>query len=206
MKKVSRFKHFVRSVCTTFILFAVVITLVLIFRNAYVVGDSMNPTLHNGDLLILQSTASLPTDGKIVVLQSDRIAEATGAESLKNPLIKRVIAREGEYISIFDNGQTVYVSDHALEFDLRGAYYTDGEGNRIGVLPLDEPYINRDVEMTSPDVKNHLVAEGCVYVLGDNRGNSRDSRYFGDVTAEEILGRILIRVFPFSGFGKIESN
>ena len=162
-------------------LVAVVVGLILVFtfvgRIIGVVGSSMVPTLHNGDMLILQSIGYEPRQGDVVVLTKE-------FGSVEGPIVKRVIATEG---------QTVHI-DYATN-----SVYMDGER-------LDEPYINEP--MRSPGVNtitDITVPEGCIFVLGDNRNNSSDSRLpeLGAVDERYVLGRVLFVIFPFQNFGVI---
>ena len=162
-------------------LVAVVVGLILVFtfvgRIIGVVGSSMVPTLHNGDMLILQSIGYEPRQGDVVVLTKE-------FGSVEGPIVKRVIATEG---------QTVHI-DYATN-----SVYVDGER-------LDEPYINEP--MRSPGmntITDITVPEGCIFVLGDNRNNSSDSRLpeLGAVDERYVLGRVLFVIFPFQNFGVI---
>ena len=162
-------------------LVAVVVGLILVFtfvgRIIGVVGSSMVPTLHNGDMLILQSIGYEPRQGDVVVLTKE-------FGSVEGPIVKRVIAT---------GGQTVHI-DYATN-----SVYVDGER-------LDEPYINEP--MRSPGVNtitDITVPEGCIFVLGDNRNNSSDSRLpeLGAVDERYVLGRVLFVIFPFQNFGVI---
>ncbi len=94
--------------------------------------------------------------------------------SHSDPLIKRVVALPGESIEIA-NG-TVYINDRVLE----------------------EPYLTQD---TPGYVAKQLVPEEHVFVLGDNRSSSNDSRYFGMVAYEDILGRAWMRYWPLADVG-----
>ena len=162
-------------------LVAVVVGLILVFtfvgRIIGVVGSSMVPTLHNGDMLILQSIGYEPRQGDVVVLTKE-------FGSVEGPIVKRVIATEG---------QTVHI-DYATS-----SVYVDG-------VRLVVPYINEP--MRSPGVNtitDITVPEGCIFVLGDNRNNSSDSRLpeLGAVDERYVLGRVLFVIFPFQNFGVI---
>lgn len=101
----------------------------------------------------------------------------------KTAYVKRVIAVEGETVFIDYETSTVYVN---------------GE-------PLEEDYIDQIMEYRGPDGEV-TVPEDCVFVLGDNRNNSRDSRFadVGFVTEESILGKATFRVWPLNAFGVID--
>ena len=149
----------------------ILLALLLVFRVVVVSGDSMNPTLIDSDYLLLLSTPlyHTPKNGDIVVASKD---------SFKNgePIIKRVIAVEGQTVDIDYNSGTVYVDGVALQETYINSATTLDEGVK---LPL-------------------LVGEGCVFVLGDNRGRSQDSRSpaIGLIDTREILGKAFLLFLP----------
>ena len=155
----------------------VTILFVFVVRLVGVVGDSMYPTLYNGDRLTLLSNFLYePQVGDIVVLKAVHFDE-------DNPIVKRVIADEGQTIDInFETGD-VWVD---------------------GVL-LDEPYINdpttRFEGMTFPVT----VPENCIFVMGDNRLHSTDSRNpdIGCVDKRYVLGKALRVLLPLNRFGGV---
>ena len=148
-----------------------------ILRLAVVDGDSMNHTLHDKELLIISDLMYTPDNGDIVVFTSPNYPE---------PIVKRVIATEGQTVDIDFETWTVTV---------------DGE-------PLKEDYINKVYgSMDSFDMQFPLtVKEGHVFVMGDNRNESLDSRNsrIGLVDVRNILGEVKIRLFPFDRFGKVD--
>ena len=137
-------------------------------------GTSMVPTLHNKDMLLLQSIACTPKAGDIVVLSEQSFEEGT-------PIVKRVIATEGQTVDL----------DYAS-----GTVYVDG-------VALDEPYLGESMrEPTWATNGRHFdVPEGHIFVLGDNRNNSTDSRdpRVGMVDERCVLGRAVWRLIPFGG-------
>jgi len=161
------------------------VTLILVFtllgRVIGVVGSSMVPTLHQGDLLLLQSIGYRPKCGDVVVLTKESF--------MSQPIVKRVIAVGGQQVHID------YVS---------GTVSVDGK-------VLDEPYINTGETMTAPTapdltITDVTVPEGSIFVMGDNRNHSTDSRSvsLGTVDERYVLGRALFIMFPFSHFGAIK--
>ena len=146
-----------------------------LFKLVQVEGDSMLPTLQNGNRVMIQSLFYQPKDGDIVVITKPTIHH--------KPLIKRVIATEGQEVFInFDNG-TVSVDGEVLDEPYVAALIAE---NRKGIYGFTYPV---------------RVPEGCAFVLGDNRNNSSDSRDIGFVEYRYILGRVILRFFPFDKFG-----
>ncbi len=153
------------------ILVAVVLALVIrqfVFTVVRVDGESMVPTLHHNDRLIVWRLGYTPQNGDIIVLHQEG----------HQPYIKRIIANEGQTVDIDFNTHTVYVDGVALEEDY-----------------IAEPTAVRG-NVTFPVT----VGEDQVFVLGDNRNNSRDSRFL-DVSCvdyNDIMGKAVLRFFPFS--------
>ncbi len=160
-------------------LFAFTLAFVLLlttffFRSSAVVGSSMESTLHDGDQLILYSFMYEPKVGDIIVFED----YSTG---YREPLVKRVIATEGQKIEIYD-AYTVLIDGKKLEEDY---IFLDGPDL------TDYPII-------------HTVEEGHIFVMGDHRNGSSDSRKFRDVSVETVLGKVLFRYYPFDTFKKFD--
>ena len=157
------------------VLAALILVFTFIGRVIVVDGVSMLPTLEHGDLLLLRSIGYTPKQGDIVVLTKE-------FEDADGPIVKRVIATGGQHVEI----------DYAA-----GTVTVDGE-------VLYEPYINGAMEepwyenLTSVD-----VPEGSIFVLGDNRNDSSDSRNvtLGAVDQRYLLGKVIWVIFPFWNFG-----
>ena len=159
--------------CLIIALIVCVLIFVFLFRLVDVVGDSMNPTLENGDKMVVSNLFYTPKQGDIVIFRKDDFKETA--------LVKRVIATEG---------QTVEIDFY------RGEVYVDG-------VLLDEPYIAEPTR-NQIDFKGAMVVpEGCVFVMGDNRNNSTDSRdsRIGMVDTRMIIGKVMFTVFPFNHAG-----
>ncbi|MDO5548753.1 MAG: signal peptidase I [Eubacteriales bacterium] len=153
----------------------VILIFVFLVRIIGVSGESMVPTLQDGDQMLVSNIGYTPEKGDIVVLTKD--------EFLPVPIVKRVIATAGDEIDI--NFETGEVS-------------VNGE-------VLDEPYIAEET-YTYFDVEfPQTVPEGCIFVLGDNRNNSTDSRYseLGMVDTRYVLGKVLCRIYPIGAFGPV---
>ena len=159
-------------------LIAVVIVFTFIFRVVNVSGPSMLPTLKSNDRVILNSMFYKPQNGDVVVI--------THTNKLKEPIIKRIIALENQVVDIDLNSGTVKV---------------DG-------VELDESeYIQNEITNQPTDYEFPLkVPKGHVFVLGDNRPISCDSRYsdVGMIDEKYILGKAEIIVFQFNRIGKIK--
>ena len=156
-----------------------VITLVFVFffRLVGVSGSSMYPTLHDKDIMLAYRLGYTPAQGDVVVIRKESFMEEA--------IVKRVIATEGQEVEINYDTNTVYV---------------DG-------VAMDEPYINQEdadvmEEKQGMVYKEFTVPEGCIFVMGDNRNGSTDSRFgsLGMVDTDYVLGRAVCVVFPFSDF------
>ena len=154
-----------------YLLAGIVIVFLLVFRVIVVNGSSMYDTLLHGDYLLLLSNVFYqePEHGDIVVISK---------ESFDNgkPIVKRVIAKEGQTVDIdFENG-IVYVDGVALQEDYVYTLTTVDEGM---AFPL-------------------TVDDGCIFVLGDNRGVSLDSRNpnVGQIDTREVLGKAIFLIYP----------
>ena len=166
-----------------FAVFAVLFLFSFAFRICVVDGDSMNNTLKNGEKLLTRDLFYSPKCGDIVVLHE------TG--ELNKPIVKRVIAVEGETVHI-------EYGHHEMKITVVG---TDGVARVI-----DEPYIKMVDEDRYSSPMTVTVEEGKVFVLGDNRNHSSDSRTssIGLVDTRRILGRAVFRISPFSRFGTVK--
>ena len=153
------------------VLLVFMLVYILCFRMVIVVGGSMNDTLVNGDRLILISNVLYrnPKAGDIVVASKDSFRDG-------ECIVKRVIATEGQEVDIdFTNGN-VYVD---------------------GVL-LEEDYIYTPTMLYEGVSFPLVVEEGCIFVMGDNRMDSKDSRSteIGLIDCREILGKAVFLLFP----------
>lgn len=157
----------------------VVVTMLLtfVFRQVTVSGGSMENTLQNNDRLIISNLFYEPQVGDIVVISH--------GQKYATPLIKRVIATEGQTLSIdFETGDVV------VDGVLLDEPYTNGPTIRVNQNPMEVPSV---------------IPEGYVYVMGDHRNASLDSRSadVGLINKNDIMGKAEFRIFPFSTFGSI---
>jgi len=157
-----------------------------VFQPTRVVGSSMEPSLHNNDYVFVSKLshtfAGAPDYGDIVIIDSRVFRERGVKDDLADPVstylsvvklaevdnhiwIKRVIGKPGDTIEIMD-----------------GKVYRNG-------TELNEPYIKETMRTAAP--KKVIVPSSEVYVLGDNRNNSSDSRYIGPVPISHVLGKVV---------------
>ena len=152
-------------------LVAVLLIFMFIFRILVVSGPSMEGTLFDGDCLILVSNIfyNNPKYGDIVVASKNSFKDG-------EPIIKRVIATEGQKVDIDFESGIVYVDD----------------------IALDEPYTKTPTNLYEGVNFPLVVEKGHVFLLGDNRNDSNDSRSItiGQVDRREILGKVLFLAFP----------
>lgn len=171
-------------------MFVVLLIFTYLFSVAVVEGDSMLPTLQDADRLLLINFAD-PEPGDVVVLNSDSAYTFDAAGQLREDgglgkkIVKRLIAEANQTVDI----------DFAA-----GIVYVDGK-------PLAEPYTST---LTTRDEGAFTypitVPEGYVFVLGDNRSVSKDSRHpdVGLIPEEDIVGKVWLRVYPLDDFTKVE--
>lgn len=162
----------------TFLVAGVLLVFSLLFRVVVVSGPSMNNTLIDGDWLLLLSNTlySEPKYGDIIVASKDSFDDGT-------PIVKRVIATEGQEVFIDFDAGIVYVDD----------------------IALTEPYTLTPTN-TMEGIEFPITVEpGCVFVMGDNRNVSKDSRSteIGLIDKREILGKAIFLFFPGNNGGKI---
>ncbi len=154
-----------------FALTGILLVFMLLFRLVVVSGPSMRQTLEDGDNLILMSNVfyNNPKYGDIVVACKDDYKDG-------EPIIKRVIATEGQTVDI--------------DFDA-GIVFVDGKA-------LDEPYTNTPTNLPEGTKFPLTVEKGHLFVMGDNRNDSKDSRdpQIGLIDKREILGRAIFLILP----------
>ena len=155
-----------------FTLVAVMVLTTFFFRYSQVEGGSMDMTLADGDRLIISDFLYTPERGDIIVF------EDYGTD-LRDPLVKRIIGVAGDVV----------------EVKIDGSVYVNGE-------LLDEPYVY--VTPGKAPTRIHgkwTVEDGELFVMGDHRDVSKDSREFGPIKVDSVLGEVKLRFYPFDSFG-----
>lgn len=159
------------------VLAVLILLFTFVFRLVVVSGPSMEDTLQDRDTMLVWSLGYTPKQGDIVVLTKKSYQE--------DSIVKRVIAKEGQTVLIDYYGGVVYVDGVALE----------------------EDYIKEWMQLPSygEGLNNVTVPEGCLFVMGDNRNESADSRYpaIGIVDERCVIGRAVMVLFPFGSFGML---
>ncbi len=150
-----------------------------LFQPFIVRGSSMEPNFYSGDYLIIDEISyrfENPERGEVIVFRYPR-----------NPsqrFIKRIIGLPGETVEIKDNKIAVYSSE--------------GEG-----IALDESEYLPGYNLSGSDLTVKLDSDNY-FVLGDNRNFSSDSRKWGPIEKEDIIGKVYVKLFPFSALAKVE--
>lgn len=174
------------------LLLAPVIAIILtmfVFQSYVVDGPSMETTLQNNDRLLvvklprtwarITRQAFIPNRGDVIVFNHTESSFAYDGAPTKQ-LIKRVVALPGERVVVKEGVLTVYNQEHPEGF------------SPDKTLPYGE------VITITPGEVDLVVPEDNVFVAGDNRSNSLDSRYFGAVPSKDIVGKLGLRVYPFN--------
>jgi signal peptidase I len=176
---------------TVLIVAALVIAFVIktfLFQAFYIPSESMVPTLKVGDRVLVNKLSYDLHDvhrGDIVVFKAPKEAQSDGIKDL----VKRVIGLPGDTVEWRDDGR-IYIDDKLL----------------------DEPYLPAGTRTTFSGVPEGCVApadgaSGCkvpaghLFMMGDNRAASRDSRYFGPIEESAIIGRVFVRIWPPGSIG-----
>jgi signal peptidase I len=157
-----------------------------VFQSYQVDGPSMETTLFNNDRLLVWKVPKtiaratghhyIPNRGDVIIFVENELSNY-GQEPSKQ-LIKRVIALPGERLVVKDNKVTVYNKEHPNGFQ----------------PDKTQPY-GKVITQTAGDI-DIVVPNNDVFVMGDNRPNSLDSRAFGPVDSKDIVGKLVLRVWP----------
>jgi signal peptidase I len=187
-------KRSFRSVFSTIMLFGSAFA-IAIFLNTFVIqsyqvdGESMEHTLQNDDRLIVDKVPRtlaritghqyVPKRTDIIIFNIDSLPGYVGQKQL----IKRVIGLPGERVVVHDGKLTVYNSQHPNGFD------------------PDTSGLYRPVEPTGQEVDVRLQSDE-LFVCGDNRPNSEDSRYFGPIKTNQVVAKLVLRIMPLNSAKK----
>lgn len=150
-----------------------------IFQPFFVKGESMEPSFNNGDYLIVDQISYRlrePQRGEVIVFKYPN--------DPSQRYIKRIIGLPGETVEIIDGRVFIYINEEKVVLD---------ESKYLSFFP----FISDDIEME--------LSENEYFLLGDNRAASSDSRRWGSLPRENIVGRVLIRAWPPTAFAKIEA-
>jgi signal peptidase I len=169
-------------------LLVAVFIILFVFRSYQVDGPSMQNTLHNNDKLIIWKVPRtwssitghdyIPNRGDIIVFNESGLSQFDQEDSKQ--LIKRVIGLPGDKVVVKNGKITIYNKSHSHGFD-PDKTLPYGKNNKI-------PYTAGEVTVK--------LGPHQIFVCGDNRPDSLDSRSFGPITADQIVGKLVLRVFP----------
>lgn len=170
-----------------FAVFVVILIFTFILRTVVVVGDSMNPNFTDKDRLIITHIAFSPKKGDILVMNS---------HGLNETIIKRCIGTEGDTVRIDYNSNTVAVNGEEIKDDY------------INEVMVDKQYSFNQNYAVGERVYEYKVPEGKLFVMGDNRNHSSDSRNerVGFIDESDVLGKVVFRIYPFDSIGKISNR
>lgn len=171
--------------CAVLTVVGLLLVFTFVFRQVEIDGDSMKGTLYHKERVLVSDVFYTPKNGDIVVISKEVYDNV--------PIIKRVIATEGQWINIADG--KVYVGDSKETMELLKEDYIGGQ--MTADVVANDYYGHHEYPLQVPENK--------VFLLGDNRGVSLDSRTeaIGLVDEDQILGKALYRVFPLDKIGSI---
>lgn len=196
-KDVSGRSHLVLDYILSFIEMSIIIVLVVSMIFSYVIhisvvdGNSMTPTLENGDRLIIRSLGYSPENGDIVVINNKEAhlisddGKVVRTDGINMIIVKRVIAVGGQTVDIDFESGSVFV-----------------DGNLLDEKYISEPTTRDEFAFEYP----LTVPEGYIFVMGDNRNISKDSRHpdIGLVDEKSIIGQAVFRIYPLKKFGGLD--
>ncbi len=165
-----------------FAMFIIILIFIFLLRIVTVEGESMNATLDDKDRVIITHLNYTPKRDDVVVANSS---------VLNKTIIKRVIGVGGDTVKIDYNVNKVFVNDEEISNE-------HINGTMINKGMFDPNYLISD------GVYQYKVPDGKVFVMGDNRNNSTDSRTIGFIDSKDVLGHVIFRLYPFKKLGKVK--
>lgn len=165
-----------------FAVFVIILIFIFLFRIVTVDGSSMNSTLEDKDRVIISHLNYKPENDDIVVVNSS---------VLQKTLIKRVIGVAGDTVRIDYSKNKVYVNDKEIS------------NEHIDSTMLDKGMFDPSYKV-SDGVYEYHVPQDSIFVMGDNRNNSTDSRTIGFISNDDVMGHVIFRLYPFKKFGSVK--
>lgn len=165
-----------------FAVFVIILIFIFLFRIVTVDGSSMNSTLEDKDRVIISHLNYKPENDDIVVVNSS---------VLQKTLIKRVIGVAGDTVRIDYSKNKVYVNDKEIS------------NEHIDSTMLDKGMFDPSYKV-SDGVYEYHVPQDSIFVMGDNRNNSTDSRTIGFISNNDVMGHVIFRLYPFKKFGSVK--
>lgn len=190
-EKKSFTKSFLEQLELIVIFFAImVLVFTFVCKTCKVVGGSMRETLQNGETVLIWSLFYSPGYGDVVVIHDN--------EALNEPIVKRVIGLPGDKIRVEHTSDSMKTT------------ITHADGSVTVLDSANEDYVRYVDEVDEYEAWRHysedetyVVNDGEVFVMGDNRLNSRDSRELGAYSSNQILGKVVFRIAPFNVMGAV---
>lgn len=169
----------------------VVIMLSFVLRIATVKGHSMERSLSDSQVVVMSNMFYTPAQGDIIVIQQN-------GGYFETPIVKRVIATGGQTLSIDFEKWEVKVDGNVID-ESSYVYFRNTSMDVEEYYSVYDAYLDTNGVMTVP--------EGYLFVMGDNRNESSDSRsiYVGFVRESEVLGKVIFRMFPINKIGAVKS-
>lgn len=185
----------------------VVGVMTFLVRHSPVIGSSMEPTVKGkptvaeealtkqGDVMLISKLFYTPAQGDIVVINSPH--------NFKEPIIKRIIAVGGDTVELYFNEWKTVVNGVELDEPYLYTSYTENgmEKNPNVTDRIGQPMAVGSLDKDGDGYEKIEVPEGEIFVMGDHRNNSKDSRTLGCIDERYILGKVLLRIYPFDRFG-----
>lgn len=190
-EKKSFTKSFLEQLELIVIFFAImVLVFTFVCKTCKVVGESMRETLQNGETVLIWSLFYSPGYGDVVVIHDNK--------ALNEPIVKRVIGLPGDKIRVEHTSDSMKTT------------ITHADGSVTVLDSANEDYVRYVDEVDEYEAWRHysedetyVVNDGEVFVMGDNRLNSRDSRELGAYSSNQILGKVVFRIAPFNVMGAV---